>query len=75
MEAAAEALRAHREDVAIVLAIPRPTAEQELERDERGWITLRHAIGTCVVCDEPCRSWDSEDHPRHWTCKLHQAAA
>lgn len=68
-------LRARRDEVATVLAIPRPSAEQELERDENGWITLNHAIGACVACDEPCRSWDAEDHPRHWNCRPAEAAA
>lgn len=61
-------LRARRDEVAAVLAIPRPTVAQELERDERGWIWLAGAIGPCVICDELCRSWDNEDRPRHPTC-------
>jgi hypothetical protein len=66
-------LRAWRDDLAAVLAIPRPTVEQEIERDERGWIWLAGAIGPCVVCDEPCRSWDDENRPRHPTCGLEAA--
>lgn len=67
-DAAAERLRACRGALVVVLAIPRPSAEQELLRDEGGWIYLRSAIGPCVVCDEPCRSWDPDDRPRHPTC-------
>jgi hypothetical protein len=42
-----------------------PSIEQ---RDEAGWIHLGQAIGACVVCDQPCRSWDPDDRPRHPTC-------
>jgi hypothetical protein len=69
----AQELRARRADVAVVLAVPRPSVDQELERDERGWIWLAGAAGPCVVCDEPCRSWDDENRPRHPTCGLEAA--
>lgn len=53
---------------------PEPTVEDERQRDEAGWIILDRAIGACVVCGEPCRSWDPDDHPRHPLCKLGEAS-
>lgn len=62
-------LRARRDHVATVLAIPRPSEEDELLREEPGWIWTGRRVGLCVVCDQPCRSWDPDDRPRHPTCK------
>ena len=61
-------LRARRDHVAAVLAIPRPSVDDELLREAPGWIWPGRRVGLCVVCDEPCQSWDPDDHPRHPTC-------
>lgn len=37
-------------------------------RDE--WEYFDHAIGSCSVCGEPCRSTDPEGRLRHPTCGL-----
>ena len=70
-----EELRAERETVVAALELGWPTDEENLARDEAGFAYVDHAIGNCCVCGEPCRSWDPEDHPRHPTCKLNEAAA
>lgn len=68
-----EELRAEREAIVVALTVPTPTAEQEQLRDAAGWIILDRAIGDCVLGDGPCRSWDSENRPRHLSCRIETA--
>lgn len=63
-EAAAQAMAAARRQLAEPLPCP-----PECRICHNGWETFDHAIGTCAVCGEPCRSIDEEGRQRHPTCE------
>jgi hypothetical protein len=36
----------------------------------KGWLYVDGIAGSCVECDEPCRSFDPEGLPRHPLCLI-----